>query len=264
MSFAGAVSAEITIYGTNNEVLTSITFNFTVISVLRDDSAIESTSEFTALTTALNSIEAALVSVPTIEALKIELDDDITSGNALDISLKTDIAEGDITDADLKADIIIAGQNEFATEITNARKGEVDLGTKIGNLDSSLAANTSQHDVINTNISAINAIEAWNTAVLQNGWTANSAIGIQYFKKLGIIYLNARLSSGTTTEGTIVSSLPSGYRPKTNLLLAMVNSTTGAVAYLVILSTGNITISNAITFTAGTVILGNISYRGDN
>ncbi|MBK5243398.1 BppU family phage baseplate upper protein, partial [Clostridium sp.] len=71
LSFVGIVSAEITIYGTSGEVLTSITFDFNVTKVLRDDLAIESTSEFTALTTALNSIEAALVSVPTVEALKI-------------------------------------------------------------------------------------------------------------------------------------------------------------------------------------------------
>ncbi|HEY5524897.1 MAG TPA: BppU family phage baseplate upper protein, partial [Clostridium sp.] len=49
----GQVASEITIYGTAGEVLTSVTFNFTVNEITRDDSAIESTSEFTALTDAL-------------------------------------------------------------------------------------------------------------------------------------------------------------------------------------------------------------------
>ncbi|MBK5243049.1 polysaccharide deacetylase family protein [Clostridium sp.] len=49
----GQVESEITIYGTSGEILTSVTFNFTVSEVIRDDMAIESTSEFTALTNAL-------------------------------------------------------------------------------------------------------------------------------------------------------------------------------------------------------------------
>ena len=53
LTYAGLVASEITIYGTAGEILTSVTFNFTVSEVIRDDLAIESTSEFTALTNAL-------------------------------------------------------------------------------------------------------------------------------------------------------------------------------------------------------------------
>jgi len=53
VSCVGIVAAEITIYGTAGELLTSVTFNFTVTDVIRDDVAIQSTSEFTALTNAL-------------------------------------------------------------------------------------------------------------------------------------------------------------------------------------------------------------------
>ena len=244
LSCAGLVASEITIYGTAGEILTSVTFNFIVSEVIRDDVAIESTSEFTALTTALNSIEEALVSVPTIEALKIELDNDIitgdaldtalkgdittgnvldtslkadiatgnpldaslkadiSTGNPLDISLKADIATGDpldvalkddiaignpldillkddiaagnitdtnikdstiigdATDADLKADIIIAGQNEFATEITNARGGEINLDTRLDKVDTSLADNTQEHLDIVAQIEGISLIDS--------------------------------------------------------------------------------------------------------
>lgn len=56
LSCTGIVQAEITIYGTNSEILTSITFNFNVVATVRDDTAIESSSEFTALTTALTTV----------------------------------------------------------------------------------------------------------------------------------------------------------------------------------------------------------------
>ena len=105
VSFAGNVETEITIYGSAGEILTSITFVFEVRKIIRDDAAIESTSQFTALTTALNSIEEALVSVPTIEALKIALDGDIITGDALDITLKGDITTGNALDITLKGDI---------------------------------------------------------------------------------------------------------------------------------------------------------------
>ena len=169
LSYAGLVASEITIYGTAGEILTSVTFNFIVSEVIRDDMAIESTSEFTALTNALNAVNDAVLSIPTVEALNVDLQnnivtgdalditlkDDITTGDALDITLKDDITTGNITDtnikdstiigdatdAALKADIIIAGQNEFATEITNARGGEINLDTRLDKVDTALVDN---------------------------------------------------------------------------------------------------------------------------
>ena len=49
----GSVACEITIYGTSGEIQTSFTFSFNVLENIRDDVAIESVSEFTALTDAL-------------------------------------------------------------------------------------------------------------------------------------------------------------------------------------------------------------------
>jgi len=49
----GSVACEITIYGTSGEIQTSFTFNFNVLENIRDDEAIESTNDFTALTDAL-------------------------------------------------------------------------------------------------------------------------------------------------------------------------------------------------------------------
>lgn len=53
VSACGLTNSEITIYGASGEILTSVTFSFTVSNTIRDDAAIESVSEFTALTNAL-------------------------------------------------------------------------------------------------------------------------------------------------------------------------------------------------------------------
>ena len=193
LTCSGSVASEITIYGSTGEILTSVTFNFIVSEVIRDDMAIESTSEFTALTNALNAVDDAVLSIPTVEALNVDLQNnivtgdaldttlkaDISTGNILDAELKGDITTGDITDAALKADIIIAGQNEFATEITNARKGEVDLPTKIGKIDSSLADNVTQL--------ALKATTANYTAAVTTTWVGASAPFTQTVAVTGIL-----------------------------------------------------------------------------
>jgi len=57
LTVPGTVEAEITLYGTGGEVLTSITFTYIVKPVLRDDESIESTNEYTALTEALAEVQ---------------------------------------------------------------------------------------------------------------------------------------------------------------------------------------------------------------
>lgn len=57
LTVPGAVEAEITLYGTSGEVLTSITFTYIVKHLLRGDESIESTNEYTALTESLALVE---------------------------------------------------------------------------------------------------------------------------------------------------------------------------------------------------------------
>ena len=86
LSYSGLVGSEITIYGSTGEILTSVTFNFIVTNVIRDDLAIESTSEFTTLTDALAVITTISNKLDTTEfttfkedvrlkAIKLELED---------------------------------------------------------------------------------------------------------------------------------------------------------------------------------------------
>lgn len=339
LSCAGLVASEITIYGTAGEILTSVTFDFTVSSVIRDDLAIESTSEFTALTTALNSVEEALVSVPTIEALKIALDNgissgtildttlksdittgnaldttlkgDITTGNALDIALKADISTGnvldvalksdittgdildvslkadistgnpldislkadistgnpldvalkddiaignpldillkddiatgnitdtnikdstiigDATDADLKADIIIAGQNEFATEISNARGGEINLDTRLDKVDTSLANKVIKGELF-INVKDYGAVGDGTTDDTQAFIDANNTLingGIIYIP-VGKFVLKSQL---TLSKGVNLVGVKSKDDEKQGSAIYITNSTTQAI-----------------------------------
>jgi hypothetical protein len=167
LSCIGKVESEITIYGTSDEVLSSVTFNFNVLENIRDDIAIESTSEFTALTNALNSIDSAVANIGTIDNLNTILDDNIVEGNALDVTLKDSIETGNTTDvnvkastvlgnaadAALKADIVISQGAQFAQEVTNARGEEENLDARLLIHESELANMTKQSFRYNTDLS---------------------------------------------------------------------------------------------------------------
>jgi len=175
----GSVATEITIYGTSGEILTSVTFNFNVLENIRDDEAIESTSEFTALTNALIKIDTAVENIGTIDTLNTILEDNISTGDALDITLKDSIATGnttdtnvkastvlgDATDVALKADIVLAGQNSFASEIETARGGEVDLPTRLNKVDTSLADMTSYLNFMPINGGSFDGNEPTNVLI---------------------------------------------------------------------------------------------------
>jgi len=57
LTCAGLTTAEVTIYGTAGEILTGMSFNFIVSDVVRDDAAIESTNDFSALTEAIVKVD---------------------------------------------------------------------------------------------------------------------------------------------------------------------------------------------------------------
>lgn len=70
------------------------------------------------------------------------------AGNTTDTNVKASTVLGNATDGALKADTILAKGAMYAAEVTEARKGEVDLGTKIGKLDESLADNVMETKVM--------------------------------------------------------------------------------------------------------------------
>lgn len=116
---SGLVATEITIYGTAMEILTSVTFNFTVNETVRDDLAIESSSEFTALTTVMSGVTEAIASLGNVDAINTALLANISSGNTTDGKLVTDIAAGNTLDISLKADIASVQNGSFASDLVS-------------------------------------------------------------------------------------------------------------------------------------------------
>ena len=58
-------------------------------------------------------------------------------------------------------------------------------------------------------------VEAWIAPTLLNGWTnaGGGAATAGYHKDRGKVYLKGRIASGTATGGTVLFTLPTGYRP---------------------------------------------------
>ncbi|MBU3112011.1 SGNH/GDSL hydrolase family protein [Clostridium lacusfryxellense] len=243
VSYAGIVSSEITIYGPNGEILTTVTFIFVVTPVIRDDSAIESTSEFTALTNALNKIDVAVENIGTIDTLNTILEGNIATGDTLDVTLKDDIATGNATDANvkastvignatdvtLKADIVLAGQNSFAAEVTAGRGSFANLKARSDKVDADLAQKALQTSLVTTNnVVALKAdksyVDAQNTlktndtpkgqydslALLQStfptGTTGKYIIGLSGAEKHSYIYMNSAWTDFGVYQGIGIST----------------------------------------------------------
>lgn len=69
--------------------------------------------------------------------------------------------------------------------------------------------------------------EAWTTPTLQNSWVAYSGgfNAAQYSKTgTGWVYLRGLIRDGTTTGGTLLFTLPTGYRPINEMLFSVANS----------------------------------------
>ena len=106
-------------------------------------------------------------------------------------------------------------------------------------------------------------LQGWQTVDLQNGWTADGGIGIKYFKHFGIVYLNIRLIAGTGAGGTLIGTLPAGYRPISNMILPVYNTTDRSINFLVVAWDGTIRVLSTTTFTPGSLYIGSISFRAD-
>lgn len=84
----------------------------------------------------------------------------------------------------------------------------------------------------------------WNTMTLQNGWVAHSTAyeTAQYSKTSSenMVSLNGLIRSGTATDGTLIATLPAGFRPEGRLVFPQTNN--GVVNRLEVLANGEIRI----------------------
>lgn len=88
-------------------------------------------------------------------------------------------------------------------------------------------------------------IEAWNGITLQNAWINTGGVYAlaRYRKdKHGVVWLQGRIQGGTTTSGTLLFTLPAGYRPISKLSFTVVTNNTSAdqVGQIDIDTTGNV------------------------
>ncbi|EOJ5476260.1 phage tailspike protein [Escherichia coli] len=89
------------------------------------------------------------------------------------------------------------------------------------------------------------------SGLLQNGWVIGESRKGTYQKSLdGIININCVLTGGTTSVGTVIMNLPSGFRPEKDISYIPCG-TNNAIALINISANGNVTIQS---FPSGSVL----------
>ena len=108
----------------------------------------------------------------------------------------------------------------------------------------------------------IESQQVWQVPTLQNGWVDYSAAYEQtaYMKdSLGFVHVRGCMKNGTTTLGTLLFTLPAGYRPARAAYLPCSNLTTYAGC--------EITAGGLVNFISGNntfYSLGHIVFRAEN
>jgi hypothetical protein len=104
---------------------------------------------------------------------------------------------------------------------------------------------------------AITALTATTSLSLSNGWTAGG-FGAPTAVKFGRhVVLTGSITPGTTSNGTVVATIPSGYRPQTELYIQVAAGASGlTVVALDIQTNGNITILGQSTTPTYLVLAG--------
>ncbi|WP_145531902.1 hypothetical protein [Yersinia kristensenii] len=69
----------------------------------------------------------------------------------------------------------------------------------------------------------------WINLTLQNGWVVNTGSRAVFRKVLGLVFVEASITGGTTTNQTIIFTLPPGYRPPN--VLSVPNVAVGATGF---------------------------------
>jgi len=91
---------------------------------------------------------------------------------------------------------------------------------------------------------------AWQNLELRNGWQHHPDYNrVQYSKSFdGVVYIRGSANRGNTTVGTVIGTLPNGFRPSESLYVTGLNNSFGS-AILAILKEGNIVIKGNVDAT---------------
>lgn len=137
-----------------------------------------------------------------------------------------------------------------ATETT-----QQDLDTLEETVTKHLADNVSAHGI---NLKANKTQEAWISATLINGWTGS----IQYAKNdLGLVTFTMYASGGIVSGGTVIATLPVGYRPKTTISSILLADTSFYTKDIIIIyPDGQVALANNSTIASGLYQQAQITY----
>ncbi|MFS9332173.1 DUF859 domain-containing protein [Streptococcus mitis] len=91
---------------------------------------------------------------------------------------------------------------------------------------------------------------AWQNLPLQNGWQHHQQYNnVQYSKSFdGVVYLRGSANKGKTANGTVIGTLPVGFRPSQSLYVSALNNSY-TVAVLGIYPNGNILVKGNVDAT---------------
>jgi hypothetical protein len=116
----------------------------------------------------------------------------------------------------------VESSNEF-TALTEALGTVNQYDSRITTVEQDQAAHEAEKATQNE-LGHIKLQEPWITATLQNGWTGT----LQYAKnELGQVCLKGQITPGAVTTGSVISSLPSGYRPTQDVSMVIYETYTG-------------------------------------
>lgn len=102
----------------------------------------------------------------------------------------------------------------------------------------------------------------WISATLLNGWVDGTlATGAKYFKdEFGIVHLSGDIESGATTVGTVLLTLPTGYRPRNTFPTQGINLSANQGVILQIYTDGTFAI---MTVLSSANLRFNLSFRAE-
>lgn len=81
------------------------------------------------------------------------------------------------------------------------------------------------------------------TATLENGWLHVPGVTLQYFRDaFGFVHISGAISDGVATLGTVVTTLPTGYRPRCNMMLLSEKPNDGSIGVFFVNADGPIKI----------------------
>ncbi len=126
------------------------------------------------------------------------------------------MAEGDPTLAELASRVAALEQQEIDVEDIPMAKLQRKLEQKwTPDAAVLLQPHSITSDLLDSKLGFGGTAGSWEDLTLQNGWTVYNSVPPKCLVLGNVVYLRGEISSGTTTGGTAMLTLPVGRRPAT-------------------------------------------------